>query len=173
MTAQTAAVQTAKSRLPIRQESEALSTEFDRIYNSIARRAFELFEGNGRWFGHDWDDWFRAEAELLHPVHLEMKETDENFNIRAEVPGFAANDLEISVEPRLLKIAGNRETKEEEKKAKVIRCELCANQILRLVELPADIDTSKVSATLKDGLLTVELPKAEPARTVRIQPKAA
>ncbi len=55
--------------------------QFDNIYNSIARRAFELFEGNGRWLGRDLDDWFRAEEELLHPVHLEMRESDGSFTV--------------------------------------------------------------------------------------------
>ena len=49
------------------------------------------------------------------------------------------------VEPRCLKIAGKRESKEEEKKGnKVIRSEWSADQILRAVDLPADVDTAKV-----------------------------
>ena len=38
----------------------------------------------------DLDDWFRAESELLHPLPLELKETDGDFTVRAEVPGFTA-----------------------------------------------------------------------------------
>ena len=143
------------------------------IYDSIARRAFELFERNGRWFGRDLDDWFRAEAEILHPLHLELKETDGDFTVRAEVPGFTDKDLEINLEPRSLKIAGKRETKEEEKKGKMIRSELCADQILRTIDLPADVDTSKANANLKNGVLTIDLPKAAHAKAVRIEPKTA
>lgn len=89
------------------------------------------------------------------------------------MPGFAAKDIEINVEPRCLRIAGKRETKEEEKKGKVIRSEWSADQILRAVDLPADVDTAKVSASLKDGILTIDLPKAAHAKSVRIAPKAA
>ena len=172
MTAQSAtAMQPAKGSVPVRKSSGDLLEQFDSIYDSIARRAFELFEGNGRWLGNDLGDWFRAEAEVLHPAHLEMRESDGSFAVEAEVPGFTAKDLEISVEPRCLKIAGKRETKEEEKKGKAIRSEWCADQILRAVDLPADVDTSKVSASLKDGILTIDLPKAAHAKSVRIEPK--
>jgi HSP20 family protein len=174
MTAQSAtAMQTTKGSVPVRQSAGDLLAQFDRIYDSIARRAFELFESNGRWFGHDLDDWFRAESEILHPLALELKETDGDFTVRAETPGFSAKDLEISLEPRCLKIAGKRQTKEEEKKGKVIRSELHADQILRAIDLPADVDTSKASATLKDGVLTIDLPKAAHAKAVRIEPKAS
>jgi HSP20 family protein len=174
MTAQSAtAMQTTKGSVPVKQRPADVFDEFNNIYDSITRRAFEVFEGNGRWFGRDLDNWLRAEAELLHPVHLEMRESDGSFTVEAEVPGFTVKDLEINVEPRCLKIAGKRETKEEEKKGKAIRSEWCADQILRAVALPADVDTSKVSASLKDGILTIDLPKAAHAKAVRIEPKAS
>ena len=173
MTAQSAtAMPTAKESASARQIGNIL-TEFDRIWDSIARRAFELFEGNGQLPGRDLEDWFRAEAELVHPLPLELKESDSHLAVRAEVPGFAAKDLEISLEPRRLKISGKRETKGEEREGKTIRSELRADQILRALDLPADIDTSKASATLKDGVLTITLPKAAQTKPVRIEPKAA
>ena len=63
---------------------------FDRmakIYDSVAHRAFELFESNGRSFGRDLEHWLRAEAELLHPVHVDLTETETGLAVRAEVPG--------------------------------------------------------------------------------------
>ena len=174
MTAQSAtAMQTTKESVPVRRSSGDLLTQFDRIYDSISQRAFDLFERNGSWFGRDLDDWFRAESEMLHPLPLELKETDGDFTVRAEVPGFTEKDLEISLEPRSLKIAGKHETKEEEKKGKMICSELCADQILRTIDLPADVDTSKATANLKNGVLTIDLPKAAHAKAVRIEPKAS
>jgi len=174
MTAQSAtAMQPAKESVPVRMSSRDLLEQFDNVYDSIAKRAFELFEGRDSWLGHELDDWFRAEAERLHPVRLEMRELDSSFTVKAEVPGFTAKDLEINVEPRCLKIAGKRETKEEEKKGKTIRSEWCSDQILRAIDFPADVDTSKVNASLKDGILTIDLPKAAQAKSVRIEPKSA
>jgi len=175
MTAQTAtAMQPAK--VPVLVKQSTTEDVFDRIqktYDSIARRAFEIFEGNGRWLGHELEDWFRAEAELLHPVHLEITETDENLAVRAEVPGFTNQELKIDVEPRRLTIAGKHETQEESKKGKTVYSERCAKEILRVVDLPVEVDSSKVTATLKDGILSLEMPKAAHAKTVRIEPNVA
>jgi len=51
--------------------------EIQQTYDSIARRAFEIFENNGRWFGNDLGDWLRAESELLQPVRLEITDSDD------------------------------------------------------------------------------------------------
>ena len=146
--------------------------QFDRIYDSIARRAFEIFSGNGHGFGHDLEDWFRAESELLHPVHMKVAESDQAVSVMAEVPGFEAKDLEIKLEPTRLTVSGKRETKEEQKKGKTVYHEHCANQILRIVDLPAGVDASKAEAKLKDGTLEMQLPKGKPTKTTRIQVKA-
>jgi HSP20 family protein len=173
MTAQSAtAMQPAKGSVPVRQGSADLLEQFDRVYDLIAQRAFELFESNGQWRGRELDDWLRAEAELLHPVHMELSESDSELTLRAEVPGFSARDIQIKVEPRRLSVAGSREAKEE-KNGRRLRSEWCANQILRIVDLPADVETTKVSATLKDGILTIDLPKAPHAKAVRVEPRSA
>jgi HSP20 family protein len=143
------------------------------LYDSIEKRAFEIFDNNGRWFGRELSDWLQAETELLHPVHLEIAETDNALTVRAEVPGFTAKELDIQVEPRRITISGKHETKEESKKGKTIYSERCAKEILRSVELPAAIDSSKVNATLKDGILNIELPKSAAAKTVRVEAKTA
>jgi HSP20 family protein len=172
MTAQSAtAMQPTKSSAVTRPGSSG--DVFDAIFDSITRRAYELFDGNGRWPGNELANWFQAESELLHPVHLELSESDDRFTVRAEVPGYTTKDLEIKIEPSMVTIAGKREcTKDEEQRGKRIHSERCSDQILRAVELPADIDTSKAAATLKDGLLTIDLPKAPHAKAVRIEPKS-
>jgi HSP20 family protein len=165
---------TQPAKVPVSVKQPAASDALDRIqqtYDSIARRAFEIFDNNGRWFGHDLEDWVRAESELLHPVHLEVAESEDDLTVRAEVPGFSTKELEINVEPRRLTLVGKHEAQEERKKAKPIYSERCAKEILRVVYLPTDVDTSKASATLKDGILNIELPKAAHAKTVRIEPK--
>ena len=54
----------------------------------------------------------------------------------------------------------------------MLRSERCADQILQTIDLPADVDATKVSARLKDGILTLDLPKAPRAKAIRIEPKA-
>ena len=156
-------------------EPRDLFAHFDQLYNSIAKRAFELFDDNGKTLGHDVDDWLKAEAELLHPVHLSMIEDDEAIAVEAEVPGFTEKDLEVNVEPQRTTISGKRETCKEKKNGKAIRCECHSDEILRVVELPADVEAEKATATLKNGVLNLRLPKklAKGAEGTRVPVKVA
>jgi len=156
-------------------------TEFQKIFDrmremhdTISRRAFDLFEKGGRNFGRDLDNWFKAESELLHPVSISIDETDEGLRVEAEVPGFKAEELEVSVEPHRLTITGKREAeKEETKKGKTVYSERRAERVLRVVELPVEVNTEAVSAVLKDGVLEFTMPKAVPAKKVTIEKKVA
>lgn len=173
MTPQTAAQPVKTIAISKPTETQELAERMDKLYDSIARRAFEIFEGNGRWFGRELDDWFKAEAEVLHPVHMEISESHNTLTVKAEVPGFEAKDLDIQVQASRLTISGKHEAKEEAKKGKTIYSEQCSNEIFRSVMLPADVDSSKVTATLKDGVVTIELPKTPHAKSIRVEAKAA
>jgi HSP20 family protein len=169
MTTQSATVmQRMKGTDLLTHSSEEIVDQFLQIYDGIARRAFEIFESRGSLPGHDLGDWIRAESELLHPVPLNVSESSGGYIVRAEVPGFGRQDIEINVEPCCLAISGKRETREDEN-AKMIRSEWCADRIFRTLNLPSDVDTSKVSTTLKDGILTVDLPKAQIEKGVRVE----
>jgi HSP20 family protein len=154
-------------------ERQDVFERFNQIYNSIARRAFDIFDNNGRSFGHELEDWFKAESELLHPVHVRMAESDDALTLEAEVPGFETKDLQINLEPRRLTISGKKETKEEQKKGKAVYQEQCSNEILRVIDLPAAVDASKAAATLKNGMLQLQMPKSAVAKPTRVEVKAA
>jgi HSP20 family molecular chaperone IbpA len=51
--------------------------------------------------------------------------------------------------------------------------EQCSNEILRLIDLPADVDASKAAATLNNGMLELQLPKSAVAKTTRVEVKSA
>jgi HSP20 family protein len=169
-----AAVQTVSSRPPVKVErTENLFELMDRMYDTIACRAFDLFERGGRLHGHDVDHWLQAEREFLHPVHVQMNETEKEFSVHAEVPGFSAKDIEVNVEPRRLTIRGKRESKKETKKGETVYAEQCSDEIFRSVTLPADVNTGNVTATLKDGVLDIQLPKVVSSKPVKVEPRAA
>jgi HSP20 family protein len=138
----------------------------------VQRRAFEIFEDNGRAFGHELDHWIRAESEFLHPLHIGVTEFPESFTVRADVPGFKEKDLQINVEPRRVTITGKREKKQESKTGKTIYSESCSDQILRSVDLPAAVDVKKVKVTVKDGVLELALTKAELSKHDGAEPAA-
>jgi len=176
MAATPVAVQRVKEQtLPVQKStSEALLDRLDAAFDEIARRAFRIFESNGRVFGRELEDWFSAERELFRPVYTELTESDESFEIKAEVPGFSEKELEISVQPRRVVITGKHEsTEKEQKKGKTIRSEFYSDQALRIIDLPVEVETDKVTATLKNGVLVLALPKVAAARSVRITPTAA
>lgn len=152
-----------------------IDTIFDQVnemYDSIARRAFEIFDGRGRQSGSDLDDWLRAESELYHPAHLNISETNDGFTVRAEVPGFKADELQVSVESRRLMIIGRKKSEGSSQQGKTIYQDACCDEVFRAVELPADVDASKVTAMLKDGVLDLTLPKSAPARKIPVEQKA-
>jgi HSP20 family protein len=174
MAEKSTAVQVAKEPTSLRPVTS--ETVFDRanaVFDAIARRAYAIFENNGRSFGHHLDNWFQAETEFLHPVHIDVTESDDALEIKAEVPGFNEKELEINVEPRRLVISGKRDSRKEEKKGKTVYSESCSDQIMRVIALPAEVETQRVTATLKNGVLDLNLPKAVKGQSVRVEPKVA
>jgi HSP20 family protein len=145
---------------PIFVEAKELFGEIKKLEEAIAKRAYEFFEKRGGKHGNDLNDWFLAESELLKPVPIEIKDTEDIVTVIAEVPGFAAEDIKVSVEDNVLMING-KFTKTEEKKeeGKVVFSEIKSTQFLRELVLPAIVDMSKAEAVLKDGVLTLTLPK--------------
>jgi len=153
-------------------EPQSLIDRVNQIYETISRRAFGLFQDEGGVPGRDVDHWLRAEAELLQPVCVNVTESDDALAVQAEVPGFSAGDLEVSIESGRLTISGKKESKEEQKKGKAIYRERRSNEILRVITLPAAVDVSKATATLTNGVLELSLPKTAEAQAVRVEVKA-
>jgi HSP20 family protein len=143
------------------------------INQQIAQRAYELFQKCGCVSGHDTQHWRQAESEILRSMPLDIIETENGFTIRAEVPGFAEKDLEIEVEPRSMCITGQRTEETRQQEGKMVYTERRSNQIFRVLELPARIDPYQVKATLHDGLLEVNVAKAEMTKKVPVMTKAA
>lgn len=143
------------------QNIEDLTWQMQAVQLAIARRAFELFETRGRERGHDWDDWFRAESELLRPVSVATSESEDRLSIRANVFGFEENELKIGIEPRRITILGNKETSVTESEGgKVEYIDLYPDRILKLIDLSMDVMPENSVVELQLGLLKFELPKA-------------
>jgi HSP20 family molecular chaperone IbpA len=134
---------------------EALQWEMQDIQLAIARRAFELFQARNREHGHDWEDWFQAESEVLRPVSIAISETADRFSIRVNVFGLSENEIKVSVEPRRISILGRKQIDAAEEAEADSRPE----QILRRVDLSSEIETEGVVVELQSGVLKFELPK--------------
>ena len=143
------------------------------IKELIARRAYELSEARGFSHGHELEDWLRAQSEILRGGPVDIRETETELTICAEVPGFRERDLEVRVEPRRLFISGKRQEAPERRQGKTVYSERQANQIFFFLDLPAPIDPDKVNATLSDGVLEVKLLKTEAGKKIPVRTKAA
>lgn len=130
--------------------------KIDRLMKQTETRAFELFEERGREFGRDWEDWFKAEEELITPVPIQFVERNNELRIKVEVPEFTEDEIEINVEKNMLTIYGDK-TIETEEKGNATSDFL---QIYRKVSLPCDVVPEKAVATLRDGVLEIVAPKS-------------
>lgn len=157
---------------PVFVEAEKLFAQMKESAQSIARRAYDFFEERGREFGHDLEDWLRAEFELTRGVPLELKENDGHLVVRAEVPGFKPDEIKVSVEPKQIVISGQTEQEKEEETANKVFSELRSNQFCRCLSLPAEVDPAKATAALKDGVLELTLAKAAASQATNVEVKA-
>ena len=158
---------------PIFVEAEKLINRMEEMTRDVAHRAYEFFEERGRKLGNELEDWFRAESEFMRYVPATLKEDETQFTVQAEVPGFKANEIKISVEPKRLILEGNMEQSSEEKTEKVVFTERRTNQFCRSFNLPAEVEPDKAVANLKDGLLEITLPKSPVRQPVGIEIKTA
>lgn len=92
---------------------------------------------------------------------VDIAETPTEFQIKAELPEVKKEDVKVSVDAGVLRIAGERKHEKEEKDKRWHRVERSYGSFFRSFALPDGVDDSKVSAEFKDGLLLVKLPKAE------------
>ncbi|MGH9717369.1 MAG: Hsp20 family protein [Candidatus Acidiferrales bacterium] len=173
MAEKSTAVQRAPSSGSLRVvEPQTLFERMTQMRDETARRAFELFEHDGSVFGREWENWFNAEEQLLHPVHINIIDSENAIRVKAEVPGFEPKDIQICLEPTRLTISGKREeNKEQEAKGKMVYQELCSSEMLRVIDLPAEVDPEKTKATLKNGVLELEMPKNAKSHGKRVEVK--
>ncbi len=99
---------------------------------------------------------------------MNMTEDNNNFYIRAELPGIKADELNISVTGDSFSISGERKIPEEQANSKYHRRERESGSFSRILNLPSQIDTGKVEASTSDGILKVTLPKSEEAKPKQI-----
>ena len=130
------------------------------IHERISRRAYELFESRGYGPGGDLEDWFGAEAELRLAIQPQIRETADSISVFAAVPGFAAGEVAVQVEPRRLVIAGLRQSGGAKESASGTTTERQFSVLLSTVDLPGEIDPTRARAALQRGTLGVALAKA-------------
>jgi HSP20 family protein len=113
-----------------------------------------------------------SRAAGVYP-HLNTTEDEDNYYVRAELPGVDPDDIEITTQDNNLIINGERKIPPEGENVSYHRREREAGSFRRVTSLPTHIDSSRVTAVCKNGLLTVTLPKATEVKARHIDVKPA
>lgn len=130
--------------------------ELDRMQQRM-NRLFETFSS-------------RPEGHLSAGVFplINLGEDQENYYIRAELPGIEADKLDIQAASNSLSLSGERKIAKEGDGVKYHRREREGGSFSRVITLPGDINAEKVDAELVNGVLTVKIAKAEAAKPKQI-----
>ncbi|SRR5579862_945362 len=100
---------------------------------------------------------------------VDVLEDKDKLTVKAELPGFKREDLDVSVHENNLILSGERKAEEERKDGEFYRSERFYGRFHRVISLPSSVDTEKILAKYRDGVLTVTLPKSEHARARQIE----
>jgi len=119
-----------------------------------------------------WPSSIRAAGRGAYPA-INVGSTEDAVEIYAFAPGIDRSRLEVTVDKGLLTVAGERasDLPEETDKVSVYTRERFAGAFKRVVSLPADVDSSRVEATYRNGVLRIAIPKLEAAKPRRIEVK--
>ncbi len=139
--------------------------DIDRMFGTMGLlrdRLGNVFEDFDRSFGSTYN-W--AAAGNFPKTNL--YDRGDQFELVAEVPGIAKADMNVKIQGNYLEISGTRKVQVPEGYS-THRMERGDSTFTRSLTLPADVDSAKVSASLKDGLLVLTMPKSEVAKPRQI-----
>jgi HSP20 family protein len=145
---------TRRRRVPIKLKGGYIMyrmTPYKRRNNLAQRDVFDLF-----------DDFFNAPTSYVRDFRIDVQDLKDKYIVEAEVPGLDKKDLNIKFENDYLTISINKEEETEDKDddKKYLHRERYAFKSERRVYLE-DVDPKKLNASLKDGILSIELMKLE------------
>lgn len=138
------------------------------VYISPYRRMTSLREAMNRLMEDTIAETTPSEREMMLAVDVQAE--DEAYVITALIPGLDAENLNIEILNNTVSLRGEFKSTEKEN-FKYLTCELPSGRFSRVITLPTTLDTSKAEATIKNGVLTLRVPKAEAHRpkTIKVQ----
>jgi HSP20 family protein len=123
---------------------------------------FEGFLNNDRLLNHTRDGWCPA---------VDITEDDDKYHVRMELPGVTKDDVKISFTEDVLHVSGEKKSEKNEEQKNYHHYERRYGKFERAFRIHSDVIDDKIEATFKDGVLNIELPKAEIAKPKQIEVK--
>ena len=136
----------------IRRQMETLHREMDRLFDEMTRET-----GRPSFMPTAWG------RELAMP-NIDETEDDKAFYVSIELPGMDEKDVDVMLSGRLLTVRGEKKEDEKEEGKDYYRRERRFGSFRRTLELPGEVDESKIEASFKKGVLKIELPRTKEAQ---------
>lgn len=129
-------------------ELATIQSEMNRLFNTF----FEAPQGAANGQTQALRRWIPA---------MDLVETDDDFVLRADLPGLTEGDVNIEMEDNVLTVSGERKAEHEERKEGYYRVERASGSFSRSLTLPEGVDPDRVRASFDKGVLEVRIPKPE------------
>jgi HSP20 family protein len=133
-------------------------------FNQLRDQLNRLFDTSVNRSPESFGDWTPA---------LDAFEDKDKYTVSLELPGMKKEDISVTVHDGVLSVSGERRSEQDVKNGTVHRTERYYGKFTRSVSLPAAVKADQVAANYKDGVLHVELPKAEEAKPKSIEVKVS
>lgn len=148
---------------------EGLRREVDRLFDDFNMSPFRL---PFRRPAFDIEPFWAPESWVAVPA-VDLVERDNAFEVHADLPGLDEKNIEVKVANGVLTIKGEKEENKEEKKKDFHMRERRFGSFERALRIPESVDTDKIEAAFKKGVLTVTLPKTaeaqKPVKTIEVK----
>jgi len=135
-----------------RRQMETLHREMDKMFEELSSEPVHKTFAPQAWG-----------REMLMP-DIDETEDEKAFHVSIELPGMDEKDVDITLSGRLLTIRGEKKEEEKEEGKDFYRRERTFGSFRRTLELPGEVDESKIEASFKKGVLKVDLPRTEEAQ---------
>ena len=132
-------------------------------------RRIQLIDPTRLWAANPWSDFFNDVA-VTNAGEIEMYEDTDDVVVKMKAAGFKPEDIEISIEGKVLTVTGKieDEVEDEDKKRKYYYKEMRNESFTRSISLPTSVKSDEVKAEFKNGILKIKMPKVEEVKPKKI-----
>ena len=163
-------IQSAPMEKAIRIIPVSSAEQARRIDQTIARRAYEVFERRGGMGWHELEDWRQAESEVRSKLCVGLTSTDDALLVSCNLCGFEEGTVEVWTAPRQMTICG-KPIRHKEQAAKA--APLYEGIVFRTIALPVEVEPSRAAANVKRSFVEIRLPMIHPKYGERNRAQAA
>ena len=142
--------------------------DFDRVFERFRGDFEDLLWPSERVFRRAFSMLPGAEMRALH---VDLEDRGKDFLLKAEMPGFKKEDIELEVQDDSVEIRGETGWKQEDEKKNYVVKERGSESFYRMIRLPEEVKADSVEANLRDGVLEIVLPKKTPKQRRKIAVK--